>query len=314
MKIIDLEHIKAVSKDTSALLQNIEGGFKLYSEGKAIIPPVGHMHFDYPPGDLHIKYGHIPNEDYFVVKVASHFSENPKQKLAAVDGVVLIFSQKTGVPIALFQDHGYLSHLRTAIAGAIIAKYFAPKIVHTIGIVGAGMQARMQLKCLEDVLSCRNAMVWARDANEAKSYASDPLLKNFKIQIAKDLDELSKHCNYIVTTTSSRSPLLFASQIRPGTHITAVGADNPGKQELDPHIFQQADRIIVDSKSQCSAYGDTHFAFSKSLINPSQMNEIGEVIAGHAQKRSSDEQITVADLTGLAIQDLKITEAILKFS
>jgi ornithine cyclodeaminase len=117
-------------------------------------------------------------------------------------------------------------------------------------------------------------------------------------------------CNYIVTTTPSRSPLLLANQVRPGTHITALGADSPGKQELDPYILKKADLIIVDSKSQCNAYSETYHALTDSLIEPSQIHEIGEVIRGAASKRTTDQQITVADLTGLAIQDLKIAECL----
>lgn len=308
MKIFSLEHIKTASGKFSTLLQNIEEGFRLYSEGKVVIPPVGHMHFNSPPGNLHIKYGHIPGEEYFVVKIASHFPENPMQGLSAIDGMILLFSQKTGELVALFEDRGYLTHLRTGIAGAIVAKYLAPKKITSIGIVGAGTQARFQLKCLEEVLTCRKVMVWARNVDEAQKFAADPLFESFQIAVAKDLDELAQHCNYIVTTTPSHSPLLFADQIRPGTHITAIGADSPSKQELDPHILGKADLIVVDSKSQCKAYGETHYALEQSLINPSQVHELGEVIAGRAAQRTSDQQITVADLTGLAIQDLKIAE------
>lgn len=312
MKIINLEQIKTATRNFPFLLENIENGFRLYSEGRAIIPPVGHMHFESPPGNLHIKYGHIPSEEYFVVKIASHFPENPKSQMAAIDGVVLLFSQKTGAPIALLEDHGYLSHLRTGIAGAIVAKYFAPKHIHAIGIVGAGTQARMQLKCLEEILVCRRVFVWARDEKEARNYAADPQFENFEIHIAKDLEELTQNCNYIVTTTPSSSPLLFASQIGPGVHITAVGADSPGKQELDPYLFDKADLIVVDSKVQCSAYGDAHYALSHSLITPAQLSELGEVIAGRSCRRASDQQITVADLTGVAIQDLKMAESVYK--
>lgn len=310
MKIFNLEQIKEAAGDFIPLLHRIEEGFNLYSAGKALIPPVGHMHFDSPPGNLHIKYGHIPGEEFFVIKIASHFPENPHQGISAIAGMILLFSQKTGEPIALFEDRGYLTHLRTGIAGAIVAKYFAPKKISSIGIVGAGTQARFQLKSLEEVLTCRKAMVWARNAEEAERFAADPLVKNFQITVAQDLNELSRNCNYIVTTTPSQAPLLFADQIRPGTHITALGADSPGKQELDPRILGKADLIVVDSRSQCKAYSETHYALTQSLIHLSQVHEIGEVIAGVAARRTSDQQITIADLTGVAIQDLKIAEGI----
>lgn len=310
MKIFNLEQIQKASREFIPLLHSIEEGFKLYSGGKAVIPPVGHMHFDAPPGNLHIKYGHIPGEEFYVIKIASHFPENPRQGLPAIEGMILLFSQKTGKPIALFEDHGYLTHLRTGIAGAIVAKYFAPKKISSIGIVGAGTQARFQLRSLKEVLACRKVIIWARNAEEAERFAADPVVQDFQIIVAKDLNELTRNCNYIVTTTPSKSPLLSADQIHPGTHITALGADGPGKQELDPHILGKADLVVVDSRSQCKAYSETHHALNQSLIDLSQVSELGEVIAGDAAKRTSDVQITVADLTGVAIQDLKIAEGI----
>lgn len=310
MKIITTQQIQELSKDHSRLMSAIEEGFKLYSEGKVTTPPVGHMHFKEPCGDLHIKYGHIPGEEYFVVKIASHFSENIRQGLASIDGVIMLFSQKTGKPVALFEDHGYLSHLRTAIAGAIVAKFFAPSKITSIGIIGSGTQSRFQLKSLENVLSCKDVMIWARNRKEVENYLKDPMLSNFRITIAHDVDELMAKCNYIVTTTNSTAPLISASQVQPGTHITAVGADSPGKQELDPHILEKADRVIGDSRSQCSAYGEIHHALSQSLIDPTKIYELGEVIADSALIRTSDNQITIADLTGLAVQDLKIAECL----
>ncbi len=305
MQIFHRKEIEEASRDLPALMKGIEEGFRLYSEGKVVTPPVGHMHFEVPPGNLHIKYGHIPKEAYFVVKIASHFPENAQKGLSSIQGVLLLCSQKTGELVALFQDHGYLTHLRTGLAGAVVAKYLAPKNIQAIGIVGAGMQARIQLCCLAPILKCRKVLVWARTPEEAKGYAEDPLLKEWDISIAGNLDELIEVCNYIVTTTPSHEPLLFASQLRPGMHITAVGSDSPGKQELDPYILQRANVLVVDSRSQCSAYGETHHALKAGLIDPSKMQEIGE-----APRRTSEEQVTVADLTGLAIQDLKIAEKI----
>ncbi len=308
MKIFTYEQIQKYTIDYPELLGSIEDGFRLYSEGNVITPPVGHMHFTEPTGDLHIKYGHIPKDEYFVVKIASHFPQNLCNGMPSIDGIILLFSQKTGKPVALFEDRGYLSHLRTAIAGAISAKYLASSNISCIGIIGTGTQSRFQLKCLEHVLTCREVKVWGRNTDELKKYVNDPMLSNFRIAIAKDIDEIMDSCNLVVTTTSSTSPLIYASQVKPGCHITAVGADSPGKQELDPYILQKADLVVVDSISQCSSYGETHKALIQSLIEPSKISELGQVIGGTRKKRTSDEQITIADLTGLAVQDLKIAE------
>lgn len=310
MKKYELDQIKKVSKDLQDFLPAIEEGFKQYSEGKVVVPPVGHMHMAKPEGNLHLKYCHIPSEEHFVVKLASHFPENFQKGLNSIDGMMILFSQKTGEPLVLFQDRGYMSQLRTGIAGAIMAKYLAPKKVERIGIIGAGTQARFQLKTLKGIVDCNEVIVWARDVEQANRYAHDKELEGFRISVARSLEELTNSCNLIVTTTPSRKAILEEGMIRPGTHITAVGADSPGKQELDPGILKKADLIVVDSRSQCADHGETFYAISQGLISPTGVYEIGEVITGKAPRRTNDSQITIADLTGLAVQDLKIAEAI----
>jgi ornithine cyclodeaminase len=128
--------------------------------------------------------------------------------------------------------------------------------------------------------------------------------------VAKDLNELTSACNLIVTTTSSSKPLLFAHQIRPGTHITAVGTDDFGKQELDSEIFMKADKVVVDSRSQCMQFGDVSYAIGQDLIKKERLIELGEVIEDSSLGRNSETEITVADLTGVAIQDLQIAAVV----
>jgi len=305
MKIFDKNQIqKAIN--WPEVLDAIEKGFVMYSRGQAIIPPVATLHFDHPPGDCHIKYGYAKEGKYYIVKVASGFSDNPSIGMLVGNGLMILFDQKTGVPVCILLDEGYLTDLRTAAAGAIAAKYLAPKHISCIGIIGTGTQAYYQLRLLESVTDCRKVMIWGRDSSKALQFSKNPDLKLFQIEIAKDLDKLTASCNLIVTTTSSSTPLLFAEHIQKGTHITAVGADDAGKQELDAHFFKKADRIIVDSCSQCSIFGDTSFALRAGLIASNQMIELGSIIVNLSLGRTSEEQITVADLTGVAIQDLQI--------
>jgi ornithine cyclodeaminase len=308
MRIFEKKQIqKAVS--FSAILDAIEKGFVIYSRQEAVIPPVGILHFDHPPGDCHIKYGYAKEDKYYIVKVASGFSDNPSIGIPVGNGLMLLFDKKTGMPVCILLDEGYLTDLRTAAAGAIAAKYLAPKHISRIGIIGTGTQAHYQLRLLESVTDCRKVMLWGRDRSKALQFSKNPDLKSFHIEIAEDLDQLTVACNLIVTTTSSSTPLLFAQQIQKGTHITAVGADDMGKQELDAHIFKKADRIIVDSCSQCSIFGDTSFALRAGLIASNQMVELGSIIANPSLGRTDNEQITIADLTGVAIQDLQIAVA-----
>ena len=160
-KVFTLEQIKQAI-NISELLPAIEEGFKLYSQGKVVVPPVGHLNFENPPGDTHIKYGYIRHDEYYVIKVASGFYDNPKIGLSSSNGLMLVFSQKTGELPGILLDEGYLTDVRTAVAGAIVAKYLAPKHVRKVGIVGTGIQAHLQLKLLQYVTDCNEVIVYGR--------------------------------------------------------------------------------------------------------------------------------------------------------
>lgn len=294
------------------ILEEIEKGFIIYSNQEAVIPPVASLHFDYPPGDCHIKYGYAKNGKHYVVKIASGFYDNPKQGLPSNNGLMLLFDKQTGKPVCALLDEGYLTDIRTAAAGYIATKHLAPKVVSCVGIVGTGAQAYYQLKFLSFATNCRKAMIWGRNAEKAWKMARDPELSEWTFEVAKTLDQLTAECNLIVTTTASSHPLLHADQVRPGTHITAVGADDIGKQELEESIFQKADKVIVDSRSQCAAFGDVSHALKKGLIEMEKLVELGEVLTNPSLGRTSDNQITVCDLTGIAIQDLQIAESVYK--
>jgi ornithine cyclodeaminase len=308
MKIYRLQQLLEV-KDSGFLIQRIEKGFLAFSQGKVNMPPVCHMQFFQPPGDLHIKCASMVEEEFYVVKIASCFPKNSKLGLPSIQGMMILFNQRSGKPEVLFLDEGYLTHLRTAIAGAICAKYLAPKNPLAIGIIGAGQQARFQLKFLSYITSCREVWVWAPNKIECERYRQDETLKDFDIRVASSAEEVAKHCRLIVTTTPSSTPLLFSHDIVKGTHITAVGSDRPGKQELDPAILKSANRIIVDSRKQCFNYGETFHAIKTGMITEDIVDEIGEIIEGGKQGRISESEITVADLTGLGIQDLEIALA-----
>lgn len=257
--------------DIPHLMNEIEQGL----QEKSLTVPTSFIHFDNPRGDVHIKSGAIVNGELYVIKIASGFYENPKVGLPSSNGAMLLFSQKTGELIAILLDEGRLTDLRTAIAGAIVAKYLAPPVISQIGIIGTGTQAREQLIQLQQVTLCKNVLVWGRDQLKAKAFARDPLLKTFRMNVANNIQEVTQQCNLIVTTTPSATPLLFGHQIRPGTHITAVGADDKGKQELDESVFNCADLIVVDSLYQCSRYGDLAHAKSVDL---SSVIELGNLI------------------------------------
>jgi ornithine cyclodeaminase len=313
--MLDLDEIKSLV-DTPQLIQEIETGFVLYSEGKVVVPPVGFLHFDDPPGDVHIKYGFVSGGDYYVLKMASGFYDNAKVDLPVADGVILVFSQKTGALELILLDRCWLTDMRTAAAGAVAAKHLAPKAIDHIGIVGTGVQARMQLEMLRTVVDCKSCFIWGRDSAKVQVMIDDLRANEgiqawgLEIQAAATLDDLVSQCNLIVTTTSAKDPLIRADHVRKGTHITAMGSDDDGKQELEAALLAKADRVVADSVSQCSQYGECLHAIQGGLIEEGSILELGQVIKDPAMGRTSDDQITVADLTGVAVQDIQIAKMV----
>lgn len=313
LKVIDKIVIKKIISETktSELLDYIEKAFTAYSENIAVVPPVGTLRFDDPRGDVHIKYGFIKGDDYYVIKIASGFYDNPKIGLPSSNGHMLVYDQKTGVLQTILMDEGYLTDIRTAIAGAICAKYLAPKTVEGIGIVGSGTQARLQLIYLTKTVDYKRIIIWGRSIEDLNTYKLDMEKEGITVEVTLDQAYLAQNCNLIVTTTPSTEPLIFAKNLLKGTHITAIGADTIGKQELDEAILEQADFIIVDSKKQCEAHGEIHKAINKNKLIDKKILELGTVIGQGGIKRDSN-AITVADLTGIATQDIQISKYVLE--
>lgn len=308
-RLVGREEIEAVLPQID-LVGIIEEGFVRYSRGEVVVPPVGEMIFDDPPGDVHIKYGYIRDAEYYVIKIASGFYDNVKLGLPSTDGMMLVFRQSTGELDRILLDNGCLTTMRTAAAGAVAAKHLAPKNVDRIGIVGAGLQARAQLKLLRNVTECRKAIVWGINREEAELCAADMRQLGFDVRTASDPNEVAAQCNLIVTVTPSKTPLIDAASIRRGTHITAIGSDTPEKQELAAGVLAKADILVTDSLAQCVSRGEIYKALEAGVIEHGRVVELGSVISSGTLRRTSEEQITVADLTGLAVQDIQIATAV----
>ncbi len=309
MRIVDLQEIKEALEGID-IIPSIEAGFVAYSQGKSVVPPPGELVFDDPYGVVHLKYGYLKGEKYYVIKIASGFYDNPGSSVATNSGMMLLCSQKNGLPLALLQDKAVLTDLRTGAAGAIAAKYLAPAQVTRIGVLGAGVQGRLQVEFLHHVTPCRDVIVWGVDDRELAAYQEDLSAKGYNVDTTREAAAVGEICNLIVTCTPSHQALLQREHIRPGTHITAVGADTLGKQELDVGIVTSADLLVADSISQVIERGECQHAFGAGLIAESDLVELGQVISGEAPGRTDQEQITIADLTGVAVQDLKIAEAV----
>ena len=292
------------------LIKSIELGFVEYSRGNSVVPPVGELLFDKPPGDVHIKYGYIKSQDNYVVKIASGFSNNEELGLSSSHGVMVMFDKNTGYLKCILHDEGYLTNVRTAIAGAICAKYLAPSQVKGIGIIGNGIQARMQLEYLSEVVDCKDVFVLGRDEDRVRKYIDEMEKYGYNITSVNNSRELCQNSNLIVTTTNANESLIYKGDVKKGTHITAVGSDTPDKRELDPEILNIANSVIVDSISQCLERGETKKALDKELISEEKLIELGEIIDSGKKYRKDDSEITVADLTGVAVQDIMITNAV----
>ena len=309
--------------DEFSFVADIERSFIHYSKNEAVIPPVGELLME--KGETHIKYGYVKHQPYFVIKVASGFYDNPKLGLSSSQGLVLLFSQQTGEPVAFLQDGGILTNYRTACAGAIAAKYLAPARIDNIGIMGSGIQAQLQASMIAAETGCKNIRLWGRNAESALKCVNLLRASGLNATYCESVNELAEHSQIIVTTTPSEEPILKASHLSGTTLIIAVGADTAEKQELETGILRHA-RLVTDSRSQAAQRGELSHLIktlpeaSERTAALSQIAELGEIIAnaqskGHPLDHTHNGQFegtTVVDLTGVATQDLAIAQAVLE--
>ena len=310
MKILYCDEIKTIVRGLD-LLPLIKKGFVAYSEGRSVVPPVGELSFKDPPGDVHIKYGYITGDEYYVIKIASGFWNNEQLGISNGQGMMLLFKQQTGQCEAILLDDAYLTDVRTAVAGAICAELFTND-VNCIGVLGTGLQARMQVQYLKNITSCHKVLVWGRNRKKMEIYQKAMARLGFQVDLSSAPKEVAKECNLIITTTASTVPLLSSINIQPGTHITAMGSDTLTKQELEVDILSMADLVVADSIAQCKERGEIFHGLTSGSITKDEIVELGSILNGSQAGRSSPDQITVADLTGVAVQDIQIAAAVHK--
>jgi len=292
----------------------VEKSFAAYNSGKAILPGVINLDIPENQGEVHVKGAYIGTEDNYVIKIASGFYLNPARGLPVGDGLMLVFSATTGALEALLFDRGYITEMRTAAAGAVAAKYLSREKIKRVAVIGSGTQARFQLKALAVVRVFKEVAVWSRQSENVNKYIQEmkALFPHVHFVAATSAEEAIKKADLIITATPSRQPIVRAEWLAEGIHITAMGSDGPDKQELFPEVLKKADLIYADSIKQASSLGEIHHGLKSGLINEKKINgEIGEIILGLKPGRTSDEQITVADLTGLGVQDAAASSLVL---
>ena len=300
MRIVELPEILA-ALDEDAALAGVESGFRRLHAFEAQVTAVGHLTFPDAPGDCHIKSAYIAGDDIFVIKVATGFHRNPTLGMPSSNGFMAVMSARTGEPLGILRDQGQLTDRRTAMAGVIAARAIHRPGSHTLGIVGAGTQARLQARMISRHLKLQTVLVWARNRDAATGLAAEVG------GTSVSLSELCAQADLIVTTTPATEPLLTSAMITAGKRIVAVGADAPGKRELDPEILARG-RVVVDSCAQCIDHGETGWAVRAGLLDPASLIELGAQLT--APIEFAAEEIVVADLTGVAVQDVEIAKSV----
>jgi ornithine cyclodeaminase len=286
----------------------VREAFRADGLGRTTVPDVINLAIPGTQGEFHIKTAYVAGIPHIAVKVASGFYDNPARGLPTGTGMMVLFDASTGMPVALLLDNGYLTDVRTGAAGAVAADVLARSTVETVGVIGSGVQARHQVRCLREVRSFTRLVAWSIDAAGLREYC-DEMRDRFGLDTfaASGPEAVARAADVLITATPARSPIVSAGWVRPGTHVTALGSDGPGKQELDPRVVAEADLFVVDRLSQCRRLGELQHALAARLLREDEVyGELGEIVAGKKQGRSSDHEITVADLTGVGFQDTAI--------
>jgi len=304
--VIYEEQLRDAVGITQTALEAVEQSYVWLHEGRATMPPVMHIGVADKNGDIDVKTAYVIGLSQFAIKIASGFYDNPQHGLPAGSGLMVLMSADTGFCEAVLLDNGYLTDLRTGLGGAVAAKYLAPADINTVGVLGTGMQARYQVRCLRLVRDFEDVLIWGRSSANAETCAEDlRQLTGLNIAVADSPEDVVRASQVIITVTASREPLLKSDWVGTGTHINAIGADFPGKRELPPELLATADALVCDSFDQCRKLGELKFLADKNK----QVHELGAVITGAAPGRSKNDAITVCDLTGVGVQDTAIALA-----
>ena len=315
MRIVSEEDIVALIDrlPPEAVLDAVADGFRAYSAGLVSVAPIQTLgqpplanFTGHPDAQACIKSAYVNGGEHFVSKVASGGGGQNS-------GLVLVFSQRTFAPVAILCDGGLLTELRTAAAGAIALRRFAPPAVASIGVIGCGVQARWQLRLLASVTSCRRVTAWARRAEQAEAFAAEMRAKGWEVEVCASARAACEAADVVLTVTPAREPLVMASWLsgRPAL-VLAIGADSSGKQELEPALVAAADLVVADSRAQCVERGEIQHAVAAGLLALESVAELGECLAAPPPPPGAAPRLVVFDATGVAVQDVAIAEVALK--
>jgi len=303
---IDEQALRAAVSPADAVAA-VREAFRADGTGRTSVPAVINLPIPGTHGEFHVKTAWVEGVPFIAVKVASGFYDNPALGLPTGSGLMALFDASTGMPVALLFDNGFLTDIRTGAAGAVAADCLARQDVTTVGVIGSGVQARHQVRCLKEVRPFRRLLAWSPDGEGLESYCAEMRASlGITATVAASAEEVCRAADVLITATPSREPIVRADWLSPGQHITALGSDTPGKQELEAACLSRADLVVVDRLSQCARFGELSHALAAGLLREADVSQLGEVVAGARSGRTRDDQITVCDLTGVGFQDTAI--------
>ena len=313
--ILNSDDIKKCIQLNDELIPIIEEAFKSLALGKTVMPPILRVDIEKYHGESDVKAAYIEGLDSYAIKVASGFFNNPKLGIPSSNGLMILLDSQTGVIKTVLLDKGYLTDVRTAIAGAISAKYLSNSDSSIAGVIGAGIQARLQLESLLLVRKINKAYIWARETEKANKFCEELKHLNINLEVCNLIEDVVKKSDIVITTTPSKSPLIKNDWLKKGLHITAMGSDAEQKNELEPLIVKSCDYYIPDSLSQTKILGELHHAINKNIVpSDKNYNELGNVILNPNLGRKNKDDITVCDLTGTGVQDTAIARHTFKIA
>ena len=280
----------------------VEHAFRFHAEGRSLPPQL--MHVDAAGGEFHVKGGGLLMDRwYFALKANGSFFQNPsKLGLPAIQGAILLFDAENGTPLALM-DSAEITIQRTGAATAVAARHLARPESKVATICGCGKQGRVQLTALQHVLPLERAYLWDADRAAAERLAAEAELV-IDVVVADDLKTAVSQSDIVVTCTPSRAPFIRRAWIRPGTFVAAIGADSPGKHELDADLLA-CSTVVVDLLNQAAHVGELQHPIAKHLMTTADVQaELGEILVGHRVGRTRHDEVIVYDATGTALQDV----------
>lgn len=290
------------------VVECVEAAFRALAGGHVAMPPVLRLDIAEARGEVDVKTAHIPGLDSFAIKISPGFFGNPLLGLPSLNGLMVVLSARTGLLEALLLDEGYLTDIRTAAAGAVAAKHLARPDAESAAILGAGVQAGLQLEALTLVRPIRRAAIWARDLDKAEALAArlgDRL--GIAVEAVPEARDAVRDAAIVVTATPATVPILLDDWVGPGQHVTAMGSDAGHKNEIAPALLARAGLYVPDSLAQTRLLGELRHAIAADLVAPdADFPELGAIVAGAAPGRTGPGQLTLADLTGTGVQDTAI--------